>query len=82
MDGRKKKNRKKKGGQSKVAEDANANATEVTMQEQNHSSATEQNHDTHNSGNADAQTVGVSESDIELEKHKIYEEKCVSVSYI
>ncbi|XP_010938044.1 uncharacterized protein [Elaeis guineensis] len=79
MDGRKKKNRKKKGGQSKVAEDANINAAEVTMQELNHISATEQNHNVHSSGNADVQSVGVSESDIELEKHKIYEEKCVKL---
>ncbi|XP_008810853.2 uncharacterized protein LOC103722175 [Phoenix dactylifera] len=77
MDGRKKKNKKKKGSQSKAAEDANANAGEVTMQEQNHSPATEENHHAHSSGNADVQIAGVLESDIELEKHKVYEEKCV-----
>ncbi|XP_008813237.2 autophagy-related protein 23-like [Phoenix dactylifera] len=79
MDGKKKKNRKKKGSQSKITEDATASAEAVSVQEHNNSSATEQNHHAQNSGNADVQSTGVSESDIELENRKIYEENYVKL---
>lgn len=78
MDRKKKQNRKKKGNQSKTTEDGTPSTEAVIVQEQNHSSVTDQNHYAQNSGNADVQSAGVSESDIELEKRKIYEEKYVS----
>ncbi|XP_010921190.1 uncharacterized protein [Elaeis guineensis] len=79
MDGKKKKSRKKKGSQSKITEDATANAEAVNVQEQNHSSATEQIHYAQNLGTTDLQSAAASESDIELGKRKNYEEKYVKL---
>ncbi|XP_072997796.1 uncharacterized protein [Typha latifolia] len=78
MDAKKKKNRKKKGNQGKIADDAASNAEEVVVRDLNNDSALQPNHHGQNSDNVDVQSVvGVSESDMELEKHKMYEAKFV-----
>ncbi|WOL16333.1 hypothetical protein Cni_G25120 [Canna indica] len=74
MDAKKKRNKKKKGNQQKVTEDATSNSEKVTVQESNNGPVLEENHNTHNPTNADIQSVGVSESDIEHDKHKVNED--------
>ncbi|CAL9782921.1 unnamed protein product [Musa acuminata subsp. burmannicoides] len=74
MDAKKKKNKKKKGNQNKVAEDATSNSEKVAVQESNNGSGLEENCNAHNSTDVHGQNVGVSESDMEHDKNKIYEE--------
>ncbi|RWW62214.1 hypothetical protein BHE74_00030674 [Ensete ventricosum] len=74
MDAKKKKNKKKKGNQNKVAEDATSNSEKVAVQESNNGSRLEENCNSHTSTNIHIQNVGVSESDMEHDKNKIYEE--------
>ncbi|KAH7677652.1 hypothetical protein IHE45_07G098100 [Dioscorea alata] len=77
MDGKKKKGKKKKGNQNKSAEDSAPNAEEVGVQEQDDVTDQEQNHKRPqvSRSNIDAQSVVVSESDAEIERHKNYEAK-------
>lgn len=85
MDSKKKRNRKKKGNQGKNNEETASNAEDVVVQEHNHDLTTEQNHDSlsqqnhhgQNSSNVDVQNAVVSESEMELEKHKYYEAEFV-----
>ncbi|URD79754.1 hypothetical protein MUK42_19173 [Musa troglodytarum] len=74
MDAKKKKNKKKKGNQNKVAEDATSISENVAVQESNNGSGLEENCNAYNSTNVHIQNVGVSESDMEHDKSKIYEE--------
>lgn len=83
MDGKKKKNKNKKkkgGGPTKLAEGfQNAYAEEAVVPEQDNDVAPQANHLSQVSSTTDVQSVGVSESDIELDRHKVYEEKFVSI---
>ncbi|XP_020108192.1 myosin heavy chain, clone 203 [Ananas comosus] len=88
MDSKKKRNRKKKGNQGKNNEETASNAEDVVVQEHNHDLTTEQNHDSlsqqnhhgQNSSNVDVQNAVVSESEMELEKHKYYEAEFVKLN--
>lgn len=81
MDGKKKKNKKKKGGsQSKLAEDVqSASAEEVVMPELDNGAVPQVNHLRQVSSRTDVQSIGVSESDVDLDRHKLYEERFVSM---
>lgn len=77
MDGKKKKNKKKKGSsQSKLPD---ANAEEVSVPEQHNGSTGQLNHIPQVPSTSDVQSIGVSESDIELDRHKLYEERFVKL---
>lgn len=78
MDAKKKKNRRKKENQLKVSDDAMPDSEKVAVQVFNNGSGVEESLNTHTSTNVDVQSVGISESDMEHDKHRILEEKFVS----
>lgn len=90
MDGKKKKGKKKKGNQNKhsgsmsITEDVNGtkpnnSVSNAKVRPDNyHGAAPAHNHHSRASSNADSQSVGVSESDVDQEKLKNLEAKCVS----
>ena len=80
MDGKKKKNKKKKGNSlSKATDGAPTSVDEVAVPEQDNGSVSKLNHIPQVPSTSDVQSVGVSESDIELDRHKLYEERFVSI---
>ncbi|XP_074587641.1 uncharacterized protein LOC141843485 isoform X2 [Curcuma longa] len=79
MDAKKKKNRRKKENQLKVSDDAMPDSEKVAVQVFNNGSGVEESLNTHTSTNVDVQSVGISESDMEHDKHRILEEKFANV---
>ncbi|XP_042440849.1 kinesin heavy chain-like isoform X2 [Zingiber officinale] len=76
MDAKKKKNRRKKENQHKVSDDAMPDSEKVAVQ---NGSGVEESRNIDTSTNVDVQSVGISESEMEHDKHRILEEKFAKV---